>query len=110
MHYQKLQGKGINMHQEDNPLSPCLHCRGMHDQAGGYAPKRKRVKRVYEQLIQHRIYTDTFKGGEYHLEMTENLSMEGPFDGMDWGNMDLTERRDEQMVSVLKQMWQPCEG
>lgn len=45
------------------------------------------------RFIQSRDYNDTFDGGEYHLEMTENLSAIGPIP-INMGDFDLkTERQ-----------------
>lgn len=46
------------------------------------------------RFIQPRDYCDTFKGGEYHLEMTENLSAVGPIP-MDMGDFDLKTEREK---------------
>ena len=60
-----------------------------------------------DELIQRRIYVDTFKGGEFRYEMTENLCEVGPYNNMDMRDWDLTARLDQSVLAEKMMMWQP---
>lgn len=60
-----------------------------------------------DNLIQSRIYVDTFKGGTFRLEMRENLCEIGPYDDMDMRDWDLTDRVDQSELAEKMKMWQP---
>ena len=56
-------------------------------------------------MIPDRIYTDTFKGGKFHLEMTENLSIFFFFENMELKEMNLMdEQQRNEMIIELKRL------
>lgn len=54
--------------------------------------------------VQGRTYCDTFKGGEFHLEMTENLSAVSPLQ-MDKSDFDLKQWRDPDAQAAYEVEW-----
>ena len=57
-----------------------------------------------ERLIQPRIYKDTFKGGEFELELREKLSLIVPF-GKDLDSVSFTCDLDPSIEKQIEDMW-----
>ena len=58
-----------------------------------------------DKWIQRRIYRDTFRGGEFHLEMTENLSADAPFQ-KDKSEFDLAQWRSPDEQALFEKEWE----
>lgn len=71
-----------------------------------YEQNKRKDKWMGKNIIQRRIYKDTFKGGEFHLEMTENLSATSPF-LMDLNDLIVGDRRDPQVQQEYDKEWEP---